>query len=611
MMVMHKKGQVTIFIILAVVLIAGIVAYFIFGAGSVGGGNKNLQKAEDAYKSCIIERAKLGISLLGQQGGYIYLDELPFYPGSAYMPSSSQLDFYGGSVPYWMFVSGNNILREQKPTMENMQSELTRFISEGMNSCNFDELNAEGIYVDIYNGSVSVKINDNSVDINLKNPIFISFDNQSATVSNHQVSVDSKLGKFYNLASKVYDKEKQDAFLENYGLDVMQLYAPNTGVDFSCAPKFFNEAQVKSNITQGLEDNINSLKVSGNYYSLNDPKHSYFVVDVGQKVDENVNFIYSGNWPTKIEMNGDKLVQPIGNQQGLGMFGLCFLPYHFVYNINFPVLVQFYDNNEIFQFGVVVVIKNSQSRNSILGDNETISGEQICANSNKQIGVSVYNLNQDPVSANLRFSCLGESCELGSSSGSSSNFVVPACVNGVLDAYADGYAPASTTISTNSEISANILMKKIYDVNVSMNSSDKMTIVFSSADYSSVLNYPEEKSVGLVEGDYNITAYVYKNTTLNFPGVKDRRCLDVPSSSVGGLFGATQQKCYDLDIPAQEIDSALVGGGMAFDYFTEDQLSTTKDLKINVPMFKMPQKIEDLQNNYLQWEVSRVDLNFE
>lgn len=611
--VMNKRGQVTIFIILAIVLVVGIVLYFVFGNGAISSLSKNLQGAEDSYKSCMAERVKLGISLLGQQGGYIYLEELQFYPGSPYMPSSSQLNFYGNSVPYWLFVSGNNIVREQKPTKEKMTSDLRRFVLEGLNSCNFDSLNANGVYVDVYNGSVDVKINDNSVDLVLGNPIFIRSeeDNQSATVSSHKISVNSKLGKFYNLATKVYDKEKSDAFLEEYGLDVMHLYAPVTGVDFSCAPMIFNEAQVKGNITQGLEDNIAALKVSGNYYDLSSSERSYFVVDVGQKVDENVNFIYSGAWPTKIEMFGDKVVQPVGNQQGLGMFGLCFVPYHFVYNINFPVLVQFYDNNEIFQFGVVAIIKNSQSRDAVLGETEVLSGEPICDNADKSISVSTYDLNMNPISANVRLSCLGQSCEMGSTSKTPKNFNVPACVNAVLEAYADGYAPASYTISTNSETSADILMKKIYTLNVSLTSSEKVTIIFSSADFSSVLNYPEEKSVQLTEGDYNITALVYKNTSISFPGIKDKKCLEVPTSSIGGVFGATEQKCYDLDIPAQEIDSALVGGGRAFDYFTEEQLKTSDKLKIEVPMFDTPQKMEDLQNNYLEWETARVDLSFE
>lgn len=610
----QKRGQVTIFIIVGIIVVVAIIGYFLLRDSSLPGGLKELKQGEDVYLTCITDRVKLGINILGQQGGYIYLDELKFYPGSAYMPSSSQLDFYGNSVPYWMFVSGNNILVDQKPTKEKMDEELTRFVYEGINSCNFNDLNDAGVYVDVYDGNVDLKINDNSVDVSLDNPIFISFENESATVSNHKITVKSKLGKFYNLASAVYEKEKTDMFLEAYGLDVMRLYAPVTGIEFSCSPKFFNEDSIKSNVKEGLSENLASLKLLGNYYDLMDSKNSYFVVDVGQKVDENVNFLYSKDWPTKIQMFGDKLIQPVGTQQGLGMLGLCFVPYHFVYNINFPVLVQFYDNSELFQFGLVAVIKNSQSREAVLGGEEITSGDEICANANKKIKISTYDLDLNPVIAHLRFDCLGESCEIGSTKLTSDGSVlfadVPACVNGILQAYSENYTSSSYIISTNREDGADILMKKIHQINVSMKSSVPVTVLFNSNDHTTVFNYPTERTVSLAEGEYNITAFAYSNTSINFAGLKEKRCMDVPSSSVGGIFGATESQCFDLDIPAQTIDSVLAGGGSAEDYFTDELLSNSQELNIGVPMFKVPTRIEDLQGNYAQWEISRVDLTF-
>lgn len=611
----NRSGQVTVFIIVGILIIVGIVGYFLLSGASLPGGSKELKQGEDTYLACITDRTKLGISLLGQQGGYIYLDELKFYPGSAYMPSSSQLDFYGNSVPYWIFVSGNNILVNQKPSKEKMEQDLTRFIYEGINHCNFDQLNEAGIFVEVYDGTVDLVINSNTVDVSLNNPIFISFDNETATVSEHEVQVKSKLGKFYDLASAVYEKEKTDGFLEEYGLDVMYSYAPVTGVDFGCSPRIFNEEAVKSNITQGLENNIAFLKLSGNYYDLSNKENSYFVVDIDEKVDESVNFMYSDAWPTKIQMYGNKVVQPIGTQQGLNMFGLCFVPYHFVYDINFPVLVQFYDGVDLFQFGIVAVIKNSQAREAILGDNEVIDENVICANADKKIKISTYDLDLNPVAASLSFSCLDETCDLGSTKivSSDESYIVadvPSCVNGILHAYSENYTSSSYTISTNREDQADILMKKIQTINVSLTSVGRANIIFSSNDYTSVFNYPEDKSVKLTEGEYNVTAYVYANTSINFAGVKQQKCLDVPSSSIGGILGSTESKCFDLDIPAQIIESAIVGGGNTEDYFTDELLTESKELNIEIPTFKAPTSITDLETNYAQWEVSRLELNF-
>jgi hypothetical protein len=615
MISLQKRGQVTVFIIIGILIVAAIGLYFLINDSFLPGGSKELKQGEDAYLACISDRAKLGINLLGQQGGHLYLEELKFYPGSSYAPSSSQLDFYGGAVPYWMFVSGNNLVVEQKPSIEKMNQELTRFIYEGINDCNFDSLNSAGIFVDVYDGSVDVAINSDSVEVSLNNPIFITFENQSATVDKHEVTVKSKLGKFYNLASKIYEKEKAEGFLEEYGLDVMYLYAPVTGVDFGCSPRIFNEDLTKRNISLGLEDNIAFLKVAGNYYDLSNKRNSYFVVDLGEKVDENVNFLYSSSWPTSVQMYGDKVVQPIGTQQGLNMFGLCFVPYHFVYDIKFPVLVQFFDGNELFQFGVVAIIKNSQSREAILTGEEFINDNVICANADKKVRVSTYDLDLNPVEARLSFSCLDETCDLGSTKKVSSDESylvadVPSCVNGILHAYSENYTSSSYIISTNREDQADMILKKIHTINVSMASVGKANIVFSSNDYTSVFSYPEDKVVRLTEGEYNITAYVYSNTSISFTGIKQQKCLDVPSSSIGGIFGSTESKCFDLDIPAQTIDSAIVGGGSAEDYFTDELLTNYNELRIDVPTFKIPTSITDLESNYAQWEVSRVELNF-
>jgi len=612
---LKKNGQVTVFIIIGILVVAAIGIYFLINNPSLPGGSKELKQGEDAYLACISDRTKLGINLLGQQGGHLYLEELKFYPGSSYAPSSSQLDFYGGAVPYWMFVSGNNLVVEQKPTLDEMEQELARFVYEGINDCNFNFLNSAGIFVDIYDGSVDVKINSDSVDVSLDNPVFITFENQSATVNNHEVTIKSKLGKYYDLASKIYEKEKAEGFLEAYGLDVMYLYAPVTGVEFGCSPKIFNEDLTKRNISLGLEDNIAFLKVTGNYYDLSEKKNSYFVVDLGEKVDENVNFMYSSNWPTSVQMYGDKVVQPVGTQQGLSMFGLCFVPYHFVYDIKFPVMVQFFDGNDLFQFGVVAIIKNSQAREAILIGDEIIDNNVICANANKKVRVSTTDLDLNPVEARLSFSCLDETCDLGSTKKVSSDESyliadVPACVNGILTAYSENYTSSSYIISTNREDSADIMMKKIHTINVSMSSVGKANIVFSSNDYTSVFSYPEDKVVKLAEGEYNVTAYVYSNTSISFAGIKQQKCLDVPSSSIGGIFGSTESKCFDLDIPAQTIDSAIVGGGSAEDYLTDELLTDNKELRIEVPTFKTPTSISDLEANYAQWEVSRVELNF-
>src|SRR3989338_919702 len=83
-----KKGQVTLFVIIALVLVGGIITFFAvrdrFGISSIP---EEFAPVYDYYSSCITDASRAGLDLAGSQGGHIYLDD--YIPGSEYAPSSS------------------------------------------------------------------------------------------------------------------------------------------------------------------------------------------------------------------------------------------------------------------------------------------------------------------------------------------------------------------------------------------------------------------------------------------------------------------------------------------------------------------------------------------
>ena len=126
----NHRGQVTIFIILAVVIIAAVALYFIF-RGNLAPTTQIPQEFQPAYNtflSCLQNNVQSGISILESQGGYIYLPQ--FEPGSIYSPFSSQLNFLGNPIPYWFYVSGNNIAKQQVPSQTLMQTQLAQYVSQ-------------------------------------------------------------------------------------------------------------------------------------------------------------------------------------------------------------------------------------------------------------------------------------------------------------------------------------------------------------------------------------------------------------------------------------------------------------------------------------------------
>ena len=96
---MNNKGQVTIFIIIAIVLVVGIVAFFVYrGSITTLIIPSNIEPVYTSFLVCLEDYSLIGIDTLESQGGYI---EIPaFEPGSAYFPFSSQLNFLGNPIPY-------------------------------------------------------------------------------------------------------------------------------------------------------------------------------------------------------------------------------------------------------------------------------------------------------------------------------------------------------------------------------------------------------------------------------------------------------------------------------------------------------------------------------
>src|SRR3989339_1239301 len=121
-----KRGQITIFIIIAIIVVAVIALFIIFQAKMFSNNvPKDLEPVYNYYLSCIEEETSNGAKLLGQKGGRI--NEMQFSPGSTYMPFSNELGFMGMGIPYWYYISGNGVSKEQVPSKEKMQSDLNDF----------------------------------------------------------------------------------------------------------------------------------------------------------------------------------------------------------------------------------------------------------------------------------------------------------------------------------------------------------------------------------------------------------------------------------------------------------------------------------------------------
>ena len=317
-----KSGQVTIFIILAIAIVAVVILLFVFRDNILQADlPQELEPVYSYYLSCIEAEAMNGAFILGQQGGYIEPPE--FEPGSEYMPFSNQLDFLGIGVPYWYYVSGNGIVKEQVPSRVKMQAELNAYINEGTGLCDFRQFTEQGFEITLDESKTSTIISPENIEVTVNQDLSIKFGDVIWAGSNHKVDVNSRLGKFYDLAEKIYKNQEQTMFLENYGVDILRLYAPVDGTELGCATKLWQVSDIRENLTQALEGNVPAVKIKGDYYDLSTKENEYFVQDIGEDVDVDVNFMFIRDWPVKLDVwpeeDGILRADPVGLQEGLGI----------------------------------------------------------------------------------------------------------------------------------------------------------------------------------------------------------------------------------------------------------------------------------------------------
>jgi len=606
----NKSGQVTIFIIIAIIIIAIAGLYFTFGKNIIGNNMpESIAPVYNDFINCMQQVALDGISLLESHGGYIYLPE--FEPGSSYMPFSSQLDFSGSAIPYWYYVSGNNIPKEQVPTKQDMENQLEKYLQNNIHKCNLDNYYSQGFLITYNNPKPQIKINSKSIDVALSMPFSVDLGQESYFVDSHKFEINTNLGKLYDNAVDLYQQEQSNIILEKYGVDILRLYAPVEGIEFTCSPKIWGADKVFEELGFAIQDNTLALTTENGIRSLEDDTN-YFVTDFDLSSDVYAKFINFKTWPHVYEVeptSGNFLVSnPVGNQPGLGILGFCYNHYHFVYDIKYPVLIQLYKDDELFQFPFAVIIQGNVPRESINGSSSLIPDLNICENKNIPISVNVYDDSFNLINASVSYKCSTETCFIGNSPLQKE---FPACVNGQILLSVDGFKDESYVFSTVDSGQVSLFMDREYDLNVELNLGnnpylEEVVVYINSEDDSKTLFYPQQKRISLSKGEYSFVAYYYSNSSITIGQTVTEQCIDVARRGMLGSIGLTQEKCFEIEFPEQIVSNVLVGGGNLEIEFSENSLKNSNTLIINSEPLLVPSNVQELQANYILFDEQEI-----
>lgn len=217
MLLRGKRGQVAIFVLVAILLLAMILIFYFFFAdtklGSLTGIGGGTIVPNSFLKSCIGDDLEDDVDVLSNQGGY-------FNPkGSIY--------YKGSNVKYLCYTSENYVTCTiQQPFIKNhFEKELGDSLRPKLTECVSllkEEYESEGYTVSMKENNISLKVNPEGVDVEFNVPMTVVKDGQTETYDGFKVNYPSKLYELLYTAETlveyeaIYGDSETTSFMQYY-----------------------------------------------------------------------------------------------------------------------------------------------------------------------------------------------------------------------------------------------------------------------------------------------------------------------------------------------------------------------------------------------------------
>jgi len=217
-----KKGQVTLFIILGMLILVFFGLYYyqlVYIETPLESTTSTEQTVVQQYvESCLTDVSQEGVQYIASRGGYYDLSEY----NVRYMFEGMPLAF---DIPYYLYESKNTM-----PSLEYFGDSISEYIKVMMPYCleNMGNNTSLNLDIDDTNMGVETIIFENIIDISLTLPIIINKETSQEITDTYATSFESSLYKLYITAEEINTMQKES--VDSICLSCLLKYESN-GVD--------------------------------------------------------------------------------------------------------------------------------------------------------------------------------------------------------------------------------------------------------------------------------------------------------------------------------------------------------------------------------------------
>ncbi|MBI2565268.1 hypothetical protein HYV79_04790 [Candidatus Woesearchaeota archaeon] len=505
-----KKGQLTLFIILGLILLilAGVLIYWYTlepaiteKLPAIAVVPEEIKEVSDVFSSCLKENLEQALIQLGMHGGFLETKTFLHNSLSPTEAGANSIKLTRESsliLPYWWYLSnsnqcdrtGNCEFKQNKPSFTSIQQDLTKKLKEQIPICialvqtmpGYEVKAKEQPFFDIL-------FQKESISALVKYPLEIKKGEVVKTIDQFLAVVDLNLREILDLADTVTQYEAVSGFLGTFSYNIINYYMgldeneipPSNAYTFDfSAGKYWTKSKVKETVKTLLTSFTPFLKAGGtqNYQYIFAPKgladperfellyNREFTLPLEKTFPSlKIRFVYLPDWEPYFDLdcNGE-LCLP---ESFLGKFNFVFglQKYHFVYDLSFPVLVEITNPTALdgkgysFRFfleGNLRANKPLKTDTPPTSTFEETSNMMYCSPeqfTSPPVELSFIDrkTKQNIQNITVLYTCGTDTCNLGVARQGILNQPLPRCIGGLLTALKDNYATSYTLLDVEDE----------------------------------------------------------------------------------------------------------------------------------------------------------------